>query len=47
VRDLGVFGAGLSGRLGAFTTVSLNYDAIVGGEDTLVHQLTGRLKHQF
>lgn len=47
VRDLGVFGTGLSGRLGPLTTVSLNYDAIVGGEDTIAHQLTGRLKHRF
>ncbi|MDF3809401.1 autotransporter outer membrane beta-barrel domain-containing protein [Rhodopseudomonas sp. BAL398] len=47
IRDRGVFGAGISGRFGAMTLVSLNYDAIVGGSDTVAHQVSARLKHSF
>lgn len=46
-RDLGIFGTGVSGRLGPLTTVSLNYDAIVGTDDAVAHQVTGRLRHAF
>lgn len=46
-RDLGVFGTGVSGKLGPLTTVSLNYDAIVGTQDAVAHQVTGRLRHAF
>jgi hypothetical protein len=46
-RDTGVFGAGISGRLGPLTTVSLNYDAFVGTEDATAHRVSGRLRHAF
>ena len=46
-RDLGVFGTGVSGRLGPLTRVSLNYDAIVGTQDAVAHQVTGRLRQAF
>ncbi|QDM32412.1 autotransporter domain-containing protein [Tardiphaga sp. vice352] len=47
LRDRGVIGAGVSGRLGALTMVSLGYDAVIGSDDSLAHQFTGRLKHSF
>ncbi|CAN5515452.1 hypothetical protein BH11PSE4_BH11PSE4_30650 [soil metagenome] len=47
LRDRAVIGTGVSGRLGAFTTVSLGYDAVIGSDDSLAHQFTGRLKHSF
>jgi uncharacterized protein with beta-barrel porin domain len=47
LRDRGVLGTGVTGRLGAFTTVSLNYDAVIGGGDNLAHQFSARLKHSF
>jgi uncharacterized protein with beta-barrel porin domain len=46
IRDRGAIGAGLSGKLGPLTTVSVGYDAIVG-DDAVAHQLTGRLRHSF
>jgi uncharacterized protein YhjY with autotransporter beta-barrel domain len=47
LRDRGVIGTGVSGKLGLLTTVSLGYDAIVGGDDSVAHQFTGRLRHSF
>jgi uncharacterized protein YhjY with autotransporter beta-barrel domain len=47
LRDRGVIGTGVSGRLGALTTVSLGYDAVIGSDDSLAHQFTGRVKHSF
>ena len=47
LRDRGVIGTGVSGRLGMLTTVSLGYDAVIGSDDSLAHQFTGRLKHSF
>jgi outer membrane autotransporter protein len=47
LRDRAVVGTGVSGRLGALTTISLNYDAVIGSDDSLAHQFTGRLKHSF
>ncbi len=47
LRDRGVIGTGVSGKLGALTTVSLGYDAVIGSDDSLAHQFTGRLKHSF
>jgi uncharacterized protein YhjY with autotransporter beta-barrel domain len=47
LRDRGVIGTGISGRLGALTTVSFGYDAVIGSDDSLAHQFTGRLKHSF
>ena len=46
IRDRGAIGAGLSGKLGPLTTVSVGYDAIVGDE-AVAHQFTGRLRHSF
>ncbi|WP_398483800.1 autotransporter domain-containing protein [Tardiphaga sp.] len=47
IRDRGVLGAGLSGKLAPLTVLSVNYDAIVGGSDTVTHQVMGRIKHAF
>jgi uncharacterized protein with beta-barrel porin domain len=47
LRDRVVLGTGVSGRLGALTTVSLGYDAVIGGDNSIAHQVTGRLKHSF
>lgn len=47
IRDRGVLGAGLSGKLAPLTVLSLNYDAIVGGSDAVTHQVMGRIKHAF
>lgn len=47
LRDRGVIGAGITGRLGVLTSVSLNYDAVVGDHDAVSHQFSGRLKHSF
>lgn len=47
LRDRGVIGTGVTGRLGALTTVSLNYDAVIGDHDAVSHQFSGRLKHSF
>ncbi len=47
IRDRGVLGAGLSGKLAPLTVLSVNYDAIVGGSDTVTHQVMGRIKHSF
>lgn len=47
LRDRGVVGTGVSGRLGGTTKVSLGYDAVIGSDDSLAHQFTGRLKHSF
>jgi uncharacterized protein YhjY with autotransporter beta-barrel domain len=47
IRDRGVIGTGISGRLGALTTVSFGYDAVIGGNDSVAHQFTGRLRASF
>jgi uncharacterized protein with beta-barrel porin domain len=47
LRDRGVLGAGLSGKLAPLTVLSVNYDAIVGGSDAVTHQVMGRIKHAF
>lgn len=47
LRDRAVIGTGVTGRLGALTTVSLNYDAVIGSDDSVAHQFTGRLKTAF
>jgi hypothetical protein len=47
LRDRGVIGTGVTGQLGALTTVSLNYDAVIGDHDAVSHQFSGRLKHSF
>lgn len=47
IRDRGVLGAGLSGKLAPLTVLSVNYDAIVGGSDAVTHQVMGRIKHAF
>jgi outer membrane autotransporter protein len=46
IRDRGVLGAGVTGKLGPLTTVSVNYDAIVG-DDAVSHQVSARLKLAF
>ncbi|WP_441231531.1 autotransporter outer membrane beta-barrel domain-containing protein [Tardiphaga sp. 215_C5_N2_1] len=47
LRDRGVIGAGLSGRLAPLTVLSVNYDAIVGSNDAVAHQVMGRIRHSF
>lgn len=47
LRDRGVIGTGLSGRLAPLTVVSIGYDAVIGSDDSLAHQFTARLKHSF
>jgi uncharacterized protein YhjY with autotransporter beta-barrel domain len=47
LRDRVVLGTGISGRLGAPTTMSLGYDAVIGSDASVSHQLTGRLKFSF
>lgn len=47
IRDRGVLGAGLSGKLAPLTVLSVNYDAIIGGSDAVTHQVMGRIKHAF
>jgi uncharacterized protein with beta-barrel porin domain len=47
IKDRGVIGTGISGKLGALTTVSLGYDAVIGGSDSIAHQFTGRLRASF
>lgn len=47
IRDRGVFGTGVTGRLGQATLVSLGYDAIVGSSDAVTHLVTGRVKVSF
>ncbi|MBB5046683.1 uncharacterized protein YhjY with autotransporter beta-barrel domain [Rhodopseudomonas rhenobacensis] len=47
IRDRGVVGVGVSGKLGALTTLSVGYDAIVGSDDAVAHQVTGRFRHLF
>lgn len=46
LRDRGVIGAGISGRLAPLTVLSVNYDAIVG-DDAVAHQIVGRIRHSF
>ncbi|MET0220770.1 MAG: autotransporter domain-containing protein [Tardiphaga sp.] len=46
LRDRGVIGTGVTGRLGALTSVSLNYDAVIG-DNAVSHQFSGRLKYSF
>ncbi|MDR6662364.1 uncharacterized protein YhjY with autotransporter beta-barrel domain [Tardiphaga robiniae] len=47
LRDRGVIGAGLSGKLAPLTVLSVNYDAIVGSNDAVAHQVMGRIRHSF
>jgi outer membrane autotransporter protein len=47
LKDRGVVGAGISGKLGALTTASLGYDAVIGSNDSVAHQFTGRLRFAF
>ncbi|WP_295847919.1 autotransporter outer membrane beta-barrel domain-containing protein, partial [Tardiphaga sp.] len=47
LRDRAVIGTGVSGRLGALTMVSLGYDAVIGSDDSVAHQFSGRLKQSF
>jgi uncharacterized protein with beta-barrel porin domain len=47
LRDRGVIGAGISGKLAPLTVLSVNYDAIVGGDDAVAHQVMGRIQHSF
>ena len=46
-RDFALIGTGVGGRLGAATTVSLDYDALIGTDDFVAHRVTGRFRHQF
>lgn len=46
-RDFGIFGAGISGKLGPDSTLSLNYDFKVGEHDYAAHQISGRIRHLF
>ncbi|KZD23120.1 autotransporter domain-containing protein [Tardiphaga robiniae] len=47
LRDRGVIGAGVSGKLAPLTVLSVNYDAIVGSNDAVAHQVMGRIRHSF
>ncbi|WAB80208.1 autotransporter outer membrane beta-barrel domain-containing protein [Rhodopseudomonas palustris] len=47
IRDRGVFGTGVTGRLGQATLVSIGYDAIVGSSDSVTHLVTGKVKVAF
>jgi hypothetical protein len=40
-------GTGVGGRLGAATSVSLDYDALIGTADFVAHRVTGRFRHMF
>jgi uncharacterized protein YhjY with autotransporter beta-barrel domain len=46
-RDFVLVGTGVGGRLGAATTVSLDYDALIGTADFVAHRVTGRFRHMF
>jgi uncharacterized protein YhjY with autotransporter beta-barrel domain len=46
-HDFGLLGAGVTGRLGSGTSVSLNYDALIGSNDFVSHLITGRLRYVF
>ena len=46
-RDFGTMGVGVSGRLGAMTSVALGYDLTLGSYDAVAHSISGRLRHAF
>jgi outer membrane autotransporter protein len=46
-HDFGLLGAGVTGRFGSGTSVSLNYDALIGSNDFVSHLITGRLRYVF
>ncbi len=46
-RDFALIGTGVGGRLGTWTSVSLDYDALIGTDDFVAHRVTGRFRHQF
>ncbi|PZA10299.1 hypothetical protein DNX69_13000 [Rhodopseudomonas palustris] len=47
IRDRGVFGTGVTGRLGQTALVSIGYDAIVGSKDSVTHLVSGKVKVAF
>jgi len=47
VRDLALVGAGITGKIGAATYFSVNYDLAAGSDDTTSHAFTGKLRYAF